>query len=149
MNQRALDALFQLNQEAWTEISRDPSLPQSIKTMVYLHITKRWIPSFLSVAIAPLKPGLDRFLSRAVFEYDGLTYYFPSREWWTTHATVSHPPDGSGCDVWAHKAFLTPQGQFGEFSYVSVLRDGSVEVLDQSDFELECAFFEAGRDQAI
>lgn len=149
MNQRALETLFQLNQEAWTEISRDPSLPQSIKTMAYLHLKKSWVPGFLSVAIAPLKPGLDKFLSQAIFEYDGLTYYFPSREWWKTHATVGHPPNGAGCDVWAHEAFLTSHGQYGEFAYVSVLRDGSVKVLDRSDFELECAFLEAGRAQAI
>lgn len=144
MNERQLGALFLLNQEAWAEVSRDRSLPQSVKTMVYLHLQKPWVPNFLAVAVAPLKPGLERFLKVEAFNHGGLTYRYPSREWWLAHARSSHPPDGAGCDAQAHADFLTAGGANAEFSYANVLKSGEVVVLGPPDFEEECAFWGSG-----
>lgn len=144
MNERALGALFQLNQEAWAEISRDRSIPQSVKTMVYLHLAYPWVQDFLAVAISPLRSGLDRFFKRQIFEHGGLMFHYPSREWWLAHARTSHPPDGAGCDPRAHFDFLTAEGANAEFVYAIVLKSGDVVVLGARDFEDECAFWASG-----
>lgn len=144
MNQAALWKLFQLNQSVWGTISKDPATPQSVKTMVYLHLQKPWVPDFLAVAISPLNLGLDRYLGDAVFEYIGLTFYYPSIDWWFAHARTSHPPDGAGCNAQAHADFLTAGGANAEFMYANVSKSGAVKVLDRSDFEEECAFWASG-----
>lgn len=147
MNQKTLGFLFQLNQEAWARISGDPSIPQSVKTMVYLHLMKPWVPNFLAIAIAPLRPGLDKNFERSVFEWSSFSFNYPSKDWWLAHATTSHPPEGSGCSVEAHTDFLSPESTQAEFAYVNVLRSGEVVLLGPRDFEAECAFWKAGVNQ--
>ncbi len=143
INERARRQLFQLNKEAWTQVSA-AALPQSVKSMVYFHIQGPWISNFLAVAIAPLRPGLEGFLHRPVFEYEALSFHYPSMDWWLAHAKTSHPPDGAGCDIEAHVNFLTAYGADQEFVYANILKSGDVAVLERPDFEDECAFWEAG-----
>lgn len=141
--QKELDALFRLNQDLWRAVSSDRSTPQSMKLMVFLHLKKPWIPGYLSLAISPLKSGLDAYLGRPVFHWEGMTFYYPSMAWWRSHAERSHPPGGSGCDAGAHGQFLTAQSPDGEFAYVAVLKSGDIQTLGPGDFDEECAFWES------
>lgn len=144
IDERARRQLFQLNREAWAEISAS-ALPQSVKTAIYMHLVKPWVPSFLSVAISPLRAGLEQFLKRGVFGHEGLTFYYPTAAWWEAHTRGPvHAPEGAGCDVDAHVDYFTAGGASPEFVYANVLKDGSFYVLDRADFDLECAFFAAG-----
>lgn len=144
MSERMLGSLFQMNQETWQAVSRDPAIPQSVKTMIYLHLQKPWVPNFLAVIIAPMNQGLDAYLGRPVLERSGLTFYYPSLEWWFAHARTSHPPEGEGCDAQAHQDFLTQTGASAEFVYANVLKSGDIEILERPDFDAECAFWTAG-----
>lgn len=141
---QALGLLFQLNKDAWRMISADGSISQPVKTSIYFHILYPWLPNFLSIAISPLRKGLDEFLLRPAFEWQGVTWYFPSTHWWLTHADVSHE-GGVGCNVEAHAEILTRQGGQSEFAYAVVTKDGNVRVLERPDFEEECSFFASGR----
>jgi hypothetical protein len=143
--QRELDALFALNQDVWRAVSADPGIPQTMKLMVYLHITKPWIPDYLSLAISPLREGLGEYLGRPVFHWAGMTFYYPSARWWQSHGERSHPPQGAGCDAGVHEQFLTAEGPDGEFVYAAVLKSGDIKVLDRGDFDAECAFWASGK----
>jgi hypothetical protein len=142
---RVLGLLFQFNRNTWARISSDPSIPQTVKTSIYMHLQYPWSPRFLSVTVAPIKPGLKPFLGPAVFQVGSEVYYYPSDGFWKSHADVFHAPKGAGCDLGAHMRFLTPQGPEAMFSYAIVSKDGSIHVANASDFEEECQFLSHGR----
>ncbi len=134
--------LDQLNEEMLERISADPSMPESMKMMVFLHLKKPWIAHYLSLAIAPLKEGLEDYLADPVFEYKGKEFYFPSDRWWKSHGERSHEPMGEGCIKELHVEYLTKGGKSAEFDYAAVLRDGSVRILTAQDFDEECRFWD-------
>jgi len=138
----SMELLHQLNVDMTHRIHQEPEFSQSMRTMVRLHLRKPWIPGYHSIAIMPLKPGLEAYLGRQVFEWQGATFHFPSMKWWRSHGERSHEPDGEGCDVDAHQAYLTPEGAGAEFAYAAVLRGGSLRILGKGDFEEECRFWE-------
>jgi len=142
--ERSLKQLFELNKSFWATVSRDPNVPQSVKSMIYQHIQSWWIPDALAVVISPLLQNLDHFLMQSAFDLNGIQYYYPSLAFWQAHANASHPPAGQGCDAAAHSAFLTPEGQNAEFIYAVVKRDGSIVFQDSQGFQDECEFFLAG-----
>lgn len=144
IGQRVLERLFAKNQDVWRAVSANPSIPQSMKTMIFLHLQKSWIPNYLSLAIAPLRGGLEAYFDETVFDWNQLSFHYPSMKWWQSHADTSHPPQGAGCDPSAHENFLTAHGASGEFVYVAVLKNGDIITLERPDFEEECAFWLSG-----
>lgn len=143
IGQAELGRLFNLNKELWNAVSSDSRAAQPMKLMIYLHLTKPWIPGYLSLAISPLKDGLSGYLQAPVFSWNGMTFYFPSARWWQAHSD-SHSPAGAGCDVDRHDAFLTRGGSDAEFVYAAVLKNGDIRILERPDFEEECAFWASG-----
>lgn len=129
----------------------DSSILLTVRGTVNVHMTKPWIPKFLSVAIRVPKPGGDRTPSptrnQRFFDFpigyaeDGTPWYFPSREWWIAHAKASHPPDGTGCDVDVHTKFLSSEGSVHEFDYATIFSDGTMQILGRGDFVDECLWW--------
>lgn len=148
IGQRSLKMLFEFNKNFWAEVSRDPGIPQTVKSMIYQHIQSLWVPDALAVVISPLSGGANNpYLKQSAFDLGGLQYYYPSLEFWKAHASTSHPPDGQGCDPAAHAAFLTPSGQNAEFTYAIVKRDGTIVAQELDDFVTECAYFDSGMNE--
>lgn len=115
------------------------SLPRDTKTALLLHLTKPWVPGFVSVMIRPLKPGRLEYLGPVIFtDHAGNPWYFPSAKWWMSHFRISHPPDGLGCDPQSHANFLTAGGKNAEFEYANLLEGGSSRILGPEDFMIEC-----------
>lgn len=143
--QRSLEQLRDWNKSFWAEVSRDQSIPQSVKSLVYQHMLSMWIPDALAIVISPLKPGQNNpYLKQSAFDLGGIQYYYPTLAFWQAHATTSHPPAGQGCDPAAHAAFLTAGGQQAEFIYAVVKKDGTIVVQDLDGFVNECAFYLSG-----
>lgn len=142
---RSLRQLFALNKEFWASVSRDPRIPQSVKSLIYQHLQIQWIPNALAVVLSPLGARDNPMIGQPVFALDGLQYYYPTLEFWLAHADQSHPPQGQGCDPVVHTQFLTVNGANPEFIYGVVKRDGEIDVQDATDFDIECAFYEAGQ----
>jgi len=142
ISQTSLDLLHRLNDEMTHRIHQEPNFSQSMRAMVRLHLRKPWIPHYHSIAITPIKDGLKEYLGKEVFEWQGATFFFPSMKWWRSHGERSHEPDGEGCDVAMHAAYLTPEGSDAEFAYAAVLNDGTLRILVKKDFEEECRFWE-------
>jgi hypothetical protein len=118
---------------------RDETLPLPVRGMISVHLDTAWIPGFWSVAIRAAKPGNERFFDFPIgFAEDGTSWYFPARQWWLAHAQLQHPPNGSGCDTDAHIKYLSAEGTAHEFDYAAVLEDGTLKILEASDFKLEC-----------
>lgn len=108
------------------------------KKMIWLHLTKPWIPNFKAPAIRPLNSNLKEYLGPVIVDdTDGHTWYFPSMKWWDSHAKRSHPPDGSGMDLDVHVNFLTVHGESSEFAYATVYQNAQLWVLQPRDFEKE------------
>lgn len=141
---RTIKQLFELNKTFWASVSRDPSVPQSVKSMIYQHIQSFWIPDALAVVLSPLGDRDNPMIGQPVFALEGFQYYYPTLEFWRAHAEQSHPPQGNGCDSVVHKQFLTSTGATPEFIYGVVRRDGTMVVQDAVDFDNECAFYLAG-----
>lgn len=142
--QKTLKTLQAMNTSFWAEVSQNPAIPQTVKSMIRQHITSMWITDALAVVISPLKSGSDPFLKTSAFDLGGIQYYFPSVDFWMAHAQRAHSPNGQGCDPEAHAAFLTRGGSQGEFIYAVVKKDGSLIVEDLNGFVTECAFYESG-----
>ena len=119
----------------------DMSLPSSVRHMVIDHMSKPWIPGFLSVAIRPTGEGSKIYLGFEIGKTDGSEWYFPSKKWWVAHAKASHPPNGNGCSVATHVDFLTKEGATHEFDYATAYADGSLKILHPDDFEKECRWW--------
>lgn len=145
LGERSLKQLFAFNNSFWGSVSRDPSVPQSVKTMIYQHLIGSWIPGNLAVVISPLNEGLEHFLMQPAFTLDGLQYHYPSLNFWRAHASMAHPPDGQNCDPAMHTEFLTSTGQSSEFIYAVVLKSGDVKIEDAAGFERECSYWNAGK----
>jgi len=143
--QRTLKTLQDMNINFWAEVSRNISIPQSVKSMIYQHIQSKWIPDALAVVISPLSGKNSPYLKQSAFDLAGIQYYYPSLDFWMAHAERSHPPSGQGCDPAAHAAFLTRGGQNAEFIYSIVKKDGTVVVEDLNGFVDECAYYESGK----
>jgi hypothetical protein len=112
--------------------------------MLALHAGKPWVPGFLSVVIAPMKPGLEEYLGPEIYTVHGAgTLYYPSAQWWISHARRSHPPYGGGCDLQAHIEFLSLDERDPEFAYANVLWSGEIILLGNEDFQEECRFWAA------
>jgi len=123
----------------WSGVRRQ-RLPLVTREMIWLHLTKPWVPGFRIIGIEPLKPGLERYLGPVLVPQHNL--FFPSLYWWRAHARSSHPPDGSGCSVKVHVDFLTPTGRNAEFRYWHFFNDDRIpRFLGREDFEAECAFW--------
>ena len=120
-----------------------------MKMMVFLHLKKPWIAHYLSLAISPLKEGLEAYLGDRVFEWQGAQFFFPSDQWWKSHGERSHEPFGEGCIEGIHTEYLTPEGASAEFAYAAVLRDGSIRILTAADFAEECTFWEVASSRGI
>lgn len=142
--QRTLQTLRDWNTSFWAEVSQNPNVPQSVKSMIYQHLQSKWIPDALAVVISPLSGKPSPYLKQSAFDLAGIQYYYPSLDFWMAHADRAHPPAGQGCDPAAHAAFLTTQGQNAEFIYSIVKKDGSVVVENLNGFVNECAFYMAG-----
>lgn len=147
ISQKTLKQLFEWNKSFWKEVSANPNVPQTVKSMVYQHLQTAWVPGALAVVISPLANGQDPFLKNSAFDLGGIQYYYPSLDFWKAHASTSHPPDGSGCNPEAHAEFLTRDGSNPEFIYSVVRRDGSIKVQDLAAFVDECAFFDSGTNE--
>lgn len=142
--QRSLEQLQDLNTSFWQEVSQNPNVPQTVKSMIYQHLKSFWIPDALAVIISPLGQGQDSFLKNSVFDLSGIQYYYPSIEFWMDHAQRAHPPAGQGCDPQAHAAYLTRGGPDAQYIYAVVKKDGSLLVEDLNGFVNECAFYLSG-----
>jgi hypothetical protein len=142
---RTVQQLFDLNKSFWASVSGNPKIPQSVKSMIYQHIQSQWVPNALAVVLAPLGDRSNPMIGQPVFALEGWQYYYPTLDFWMAHAEQSHPPQGNGCDSVVHKQFLTATGANPEFIYAVVKRDGNIDVQEATDFDIECAFFEAGR----
>jgi len=145
----SLDLLHRLNVETTHRIHQEPDFSQSMRAMVRLHLRKPWIPHYHSIAIMPLKEGLKDYLGKEVFEWQGASFFFPSMKWWRSHGERSHEPNGEGCDIRVHEAYLTPEGADAEFAYAAVLRDGDLRILGKTDFVEECRFWEAAMERSM
>jgi hypothetical protein len=143
---RTLTQLFELNKSFWASVSRDPSVAQSVKSMIYQHLQSQWIPNALAIVLSPLGDPKNPMIGQQVFALDGVQYYYPTLEFWKAHAQRSHEPGGEGCNSRIHTEFLTPTGANAEFAYGVVKRDGTMDIQDAVDFDIECAFFLAGLD---
>lgn len=143
--QRSLKQLQDWNTSFWAEVSQNQSLPQTVKSMIFQHQKSLWVPDALAVVISPLKAGSNNpYLKQSAFDLGGIHYYYPSVEFWAAHATTSHNPNGTGCDPATHAAFLTANGDQGEFIYAVVKKDGTLVVEDLNGFVNECAYFLSG-----
>jgi hypothetical protein len=132
-----------LLQQRGGELLHDESMLLSVRGMINVHLTKPWIAGFWSVAIRTPKPGSARYIDFPIgLAEDGTPWFFPSKQWWVAHAEVSHPPDGTGCDIDVHTKFLSSEGTVHEFDYASVFLDGTLKILDRSDFAEECFFWQ-------
>jgi hypothetical protein len=124
------------------EFLHDGSLPLTVRGMINVHLEKPWIPNFWTVAIRAPKPGSEQFFDVPLgYDEDGLSWFFPSRQWWLAHANASHLPDGMGCDVAVHTKFLSREGEIHEFDYATILTDGTLQVLGRADFAEECTWW--------
>jgi hypothetical protein len=141
VSQKAVTLVQGLNKDLWGKVR---NLPQSVKTMVWMHLTAPWIPNFAAFVIVPLREGLDRYLGQPVVQFGAETWYYPSLDWWMAHSDTSHPPAGSGCSEAAHIAFLTREGESAEFAYAAILKDGTIGIAGPGDFYEECAFWSSG-----
>lgn len=137
----SLEVLEDLNRDLMNAISKDKELSESMKAMIAVHLSKPWIPGYLSLAISPLKEGLDEYHGPLVFERQGAPFFFPGDRWWLAHGE-SHPPEGMGCDIKRHVDFLTPEGKSAEWAYAAINRGGSIRILSEADFQEECSFWE-------
>lgn len=145
ISQKSLVQLRDMNTSFWAEVSQNPSVPQSVKSMIYQHLKSFWIPNAHAVVISPIKSGQNNpYLKQSVFDLGGFHYYYPSLEFWIAHSERAHSPNGAGCDPEAHAAFLTTTGQNAEFIYAVVKTDGTLVVEDLNGFVNECAFYESG-----
>jgi len=115
--------------------------PGSVKRAILLHLNKPWVKGFSIVAISPIRQGTENYLADYLFHAGKRDWFFPSEQWWLSHANRSHEPAGNGCDVDLHVAFLTREGANAEFEYANVLKDGTVNILDEDDFLMECTFW--------
>lgn len=147
--QRMLKTLLDMNRNFWAEVSQNPNVPQSVKSMIYQHIQSKWIPEALAVIISPLGQGQNPFLKNSVFDLGGIQYYYPSLEFWMDHAQRAHPPTGEGCDPEAHAAYLTAGSRSApptaQYIYAVVKKDGTMQVEDLNRFVDECAFYQSGK----
>jgi hypothetical protein len=142
--QRSLEQLQDLNTSFWNEVSQNPNVPQSVKSMIRQHVMSFWISDALAVIISPLKQGQDSFLKNSVFDLSGIQYYYPSLEFWMDHSQRAHSPAGQGCNPEAHAAYLTRGGSAAQYIYAVVKKDGSLLVEDLNGFINECAFYLSG-----
>jgi len=135
------DILDELNRELY-ERARSEELSDSVSKMITLHITKPWVLDFKSIVISPLKENLEEFLAVHIFDWQEVPWFFPSDEWWMSHAKVSHSPgNGLGCNLKNHVDFLTNETEDGEFLYANILKSGDAYILGRSDFEEECEYW--------
>jgi hypothetical protein len=124
------------------ELLHDVSLPLTVRGSINVHMEKPWILNFWSVTIRAPKPGSESFFDFPIgYADDGMPWFFPSRQWWITHAKASHSPDGMGCDVDVHTKFLSSEGSVHEFDYATILHDGTMQVLGRADFTDECTWW--------
>ncbi len=120
----------------------DRSLPLPVRGALNVHMTKPWIPDFWAVAIkSPHEGGDQSYFDFPIARVNGDLWFFPSKKWWVAHATASHPPDGSGCDVEVHTKFLSKEGSVHEFDYATIFLDGRMSILGRRDFAEECAWW--------
>lgn len=143
---RTITQLFELNKSFWASVSKDSRVPQSVKSMIYQHLQSQWIPNALAIVLSPLGDRQNPMIGQQVFALDGVQYYYPTLEFWKAHAQRSHEPGGEGCNSRIHTEYLTPEGVNAEFVYGVVKRDGTMDIQDAVDFDIECAFFIAGLD---
>lgn len=136
-----MDPLTRVAGEVYCELLANHGVRLETKQLVYLHMQKPWVENFHLVAITPMKSGLEEFLDAELFSAGGNRWFYPSQQWWLSHAKTSHPPDGSGCDVDAHTSFLSVDGGDPEFLYGNLLYDGSFHVLGREDFVAECEWW--------
>lgn len=124
------------------QLMQDLSLPLSVRGMISVHTVKPWIEGFWSVAIrSPSGTGDPSYLDFPIATDARGAWFFPSKTWWVAHAKVSHPPDGTGCDVGVHTKFLSSDGSVHEFDYATILVDGHAKILGHRDFVEECAWW--------
>lgn len=142
VGRKSLERLSRLNDKLLDEIEQDAELPESMKAMISLHLSKPWIPGHVSLAISPLRDGLDSYHGPEVFEWQGAPFFFPGPKWWLAHGK-SHPPEGAGCDLKRHTEYLTPEGKSAEWAYAAILRGGSLRILNREDFKEECSVWAA------
>ena len=142
------EAVKDLSAEALVQVA-GAGAPQSVVEMVRLHLSKPWIPGFLTTLISPLRPGLNRHLRISMVKSDGRIWHFPSAHWWLTHAQASHGKTGETCDPAAHSAFLTAEGARAEFAYGHLMADGRLVVAGPEDFERECAWWRDNFGRAV
>ena len=136
-----MDLLDSLNQSVLQSI-QDPGISHSIRRMVEIHVAGPWVEGLKSIIITPLKEGLEEYLERDVFEWEGRIWFYPSLHWWQAHAKTSHAPVGMGCSAEKHVEFLTQDSEDPEFLYGHVLSDGNAYILGPEDFSLECDWWQ-------
>lgn len=125
------------------EVTSRSGLSPEAKRLIWLHVTKPWIPGFRALAIAPLRQGLKDYLGPEILRAPGQqTLYWPSWKWWKSHLRVSHD-DSTGCNLQAHVDFLTVEGASAEFAYYTIPWEGPVHLLDARDFQTECEWISA------
>lgn len=130
-----------LSRDIVEEVRDHHRAPAAALSMLSRHLSKPWVPGFWTILISPIMPTLRSYLKLSVMRASGRVWYFPSAEWWVSHARTAHHPDGSGCDVDAHVAYLTEGGKDSEFLYANLLRDSRLQVCGQEDFKAECEWW--------
>lgn len=122
------------------ELTRDATLPTSVRGMIGVHLETPWIAGFWAPAIHVSAKSCARYVDFPVgFAEDGRSWFFPTRQWWLEHAIGAHPPDGTGADPAAHATLLVPGN--GGIEYAAILNDGTMKVLDALDFSEEAAWW--------
>ncbi len=140
---RVIEALSDMNRRVVEEAQRDWSLPHQFQRMIALHAGKPWVPGFLSVVISPIRPGLEEYLGPEILTAHDVTFYYPSVNFWLTHARQGHPPFGGGCDLRTHLNFLSADSDAAEFAYANVISSGDIYLLGDAEFEDECRYWYA------
>lgn len=140
---RVIEALVEINDRAVAETQADWSLPHQFHRMMALHAGKPWVPGFLSVVIAPMRPGLEEYLGPEIVQAHDIVFFYPSAQFWISHARQGHPPFGGGCNLKTHLDLLSVEQQNPEFAYANVMWSGDIYLLGDDDFADECRFWYA------
>jgi hypothetical protein len=123
------------------ELSAYKSAPARSSDMLQAHLQAPWVPNLITVLISPLMPTLRAYLRMSMARMDGRIWYFPSFLWWSAHARAAHAPDGTGCDIEAHKRQLLPGMAGAQFLVGHLLKDGQIRILAEEDFKTEQDWF--------
>ena len=113
----------------------------SMEHCISLHRDKPWVNGFQEVLIQPLRQVDPAWIGQQV-SIEGKQWFRPTSQFWQVHCNAAHD-GGPGCNPAIHTAFLTADGSNAEFLYGNLLKDGSLVVQNQKQFDQECSWWAA------